>query len=96
MADDEATSNRKVKIHRSDVPDDVSGKIIASLNEALDKFQIEKDMATHVKRKCDEVFGGTWHCIVGRNFGCSITHHTKYVLFFQVDLMHVMCFKSLD
>jgi dynein light chain LC8-type len=51
-------------------------------------------MATFVKKKCDEEFGGTWHCVVGRNFGCSITHDTKYVFFFQVDLMHVLLFKS--
>jgi len=53
-------------------------------------------MATYVKKKCDEEFGGTWHCCFGRNFGCSITHDTKYVLFFQVELMHVLLFKSLE
>lgn len=56
----------------------------------------EQDMATFIKKKCDEQFGGTWHCVVGRNFGCSITHDTKFVLFFQVDLIHVLLFKSLD
>ena len=55
-----------------------------------------QDMATYVKKKCDEEFGGTWHCCFGRNFGCSITHDTKYVLFFQVELMHVLLFKSLE
>jgi len=89
--------------------------IINRVNEALDKFTIEKvleiiiyisyiylyksnckDVSTYVKKKCDEELGGTWHCIVGRNFGCSITHDTKFVVFFQVDLMHVLLFKSLD
>ena len=60
----------------------------------MDKFQIEKDMATYIKKKCDEEFGGTWHCVVGRNFGCSITHDTKHVFFLQVDQMHVLLFKS--
>ena len=55
-----------------------------------------QDMATFVKKKCDEVHGGTWHCVVGKNFGCSITHDTKYVMFFKVDLMSVLVFKSLD
>lgn len=53
-----------------------------------------QDMATYVKKKCDEEFGGTWQCVVGRNFGCSITHDTKYVMFFQVDQMNVLLFKS--
>lgn len=39
---------------------------------------------------------GTWHCVVGRNFGCSITHDTKFVMFLQVELLHVLIFKSLE
>lgn len=39
---DEATTKRKVVIHRSDVPDDISAAIVTNIKEALDKFQIEK------------------------------------------------------
>ena len=40
--------------------------------------KIDKDVATTLKKKFDthDTFGGTWHCIVGKNFGCSITHET--------------------
>lgn len=71
-------------------------RAIGMMNEAMDQFQLEKDTATFVKKKCDEVFGGTWHCISGRNFGCSITHDTKFVLFLKIDLVNVLLFKSLD
>ena len=53
-------------------------------------------MATFIKKKMDDEFKGTWHCILGRNFGSSITHDTKYVMFFEVELMHVLLFKSLE
>lgn len=85
-----------VKIHKKEIPADVEEAVIVLVKEAMEKHSIEKDVATMVKKKCDEKFGGTWHIVVGRNFGCSITHDTRYVLFFQVDLMHVMLFKSLD
>lgn len=55
-----------------------------------------QDVATYVKKKCDEQLSGTWHCVVGRNFGCSITHDTKYVLFLQIDQLHALVFKSLE
>lgn len=55
-----------------------------------------QDISTYVKKKFDEEFGGTWHVVCGRNFGCSITHDTKFLLFFQIDLVHCMLFKSLD
>ena len=83
---------------------------ILRINEALDKHQIEKvfphlsmvsfvifqDIAAYIKKKSDEEFGGTWHCIVGRNFGCSITHDTLFVFFIQVDQVHVLLFKSFE
>lgn len=45
--------------------------------EALQTAKIEKDAATQIKKAFDERFLGTWHCIVGRNYGVSITHETK-------------------
>ena len=85
-----------VKINTADIPDDIRDAAIKAVQTELGKGIIEKDVATNVKKFCDEKFTGTWHVVVGRNFGCSITHDTKYVLFFMVDLMHVLIFKSLD
>lgn len=32
----------QVKIHRADIPQDISAKAVEKLNEAMDKYQIEK------------------------------------------------------
>ena len=88
--------SRVVKIHKAELPEQEMGEAIAFVNSGMDEHQIEKDIATSVKKKCDEKLGGTWHIVIGRNFGCSITHDTRFLLFFQIDLMHVMMFKSLD
>jgi dynein light chain LC8-type len=101
-----------MKVHKSDVTEEMASKAIARINEAMDKHQIEKvvvssnifiiltfvmkDIAAFIKKKADEDFTGTWHCIVGRNFGCSITHDTLYVYFVQVDQVHVLLFKSFE
>lgn len=92
----EKSSSRTIRIHKADIPLEMQTTIVQRVNEGMDKFQIEKDISTYVKKKCDEEFGGTWHVVVGRNFGCSITHDTKFVLFFQIDLLHVLLFKSLE
>lgn len=89
-------SEKIIKIHKAEIPEEIQGEAIQFVCEGMDNNTIEKDIATYAKKKCDEKFGGTWHVVVGRNFGCSITHDTKFVLFFQVDLMHCMLFKSLD
>ena len=42
----------------------------------MSKFNIEKDIAQHIKKTFDDRKGPTWHCIVGRNFGSFVTHGT--------------------
>ena len=88
------TSTRKVTMHLVDILDPMKNKCVDEIDAALDQFQIEKDVATVVKKKFDETYGGTWHCVVGRNFGCSVTHQTKYLLFFQIDEIYVLLFCS--
>jgi dynein light chain LC8-type len=91
-----ARKARKVKLFKSDVPEAQYIEILKFLNTAMDKTSIEKDIATSVKKNCDTQLTGTWHCVVGRNFGCSITHDTKYVLFLQLDQANVLLFKSFE
>jgi hypothetical protein len=37
--------------------------------QALDKYNVEKDIAAYIKKEFDKKYNPTWHCIVGRNFG---------------------------
>jgi hypothetical protein len=39
--------------------------------KALDKYNVEKDMAAYIKKEFDKKYNPAWHCIVGRNFGNS-------------------------
>ena len=34
--------------------------------QALEKFNIEKDIAAFIKKEFDKKYNPTWHCIVGR------------------------------
>jgi len=42
--------------------------------EALEKYNIEKDIAAFIKREFDKAFQPTWHVVVGKNFGSYVTH----------------------
>ena len=81
-------------VHQLQLTDEMAEKANAQVNEAMDVHTIEKDIATAVKMYFDKEYGGTWHCVVGRNFGCSVTHETKYLVFFQVDQLYVLLFCS--
>lgn len=57
---------------------------------------IEKDIATDMKKYFDQKYGQTWHCVVGKGFGCSIAYDTQYLLFFRADQHYVLLFKSTE
>ncbi len=41
-------------------------------------------------------FAGTWHCVIGKNFGCSVASETGFLLFFRVGKASILLFQSLD
>uniref|UniRef100_A0A8R1HSH0 Dynein light chain n=1 Tax=Caenorhabditis japonica TaxID=281687 RepID=A0A8R1HSH0_CAEJA len=42
------------------------------LGDALQLCGIENEIASFLKRKFDDLYGGHWQCIVGRNFGSHL------------------------
>jgi dynein light chain LC8-type len=99
MADEEEEKEqfiRPYKTMRAEMPEEMQDSAILHINKALDKFKIEKDVATYMKKTFDEEHGATWHCVVGKTFGCSITFETKFVLFFETEQQHVLLFKSME
>ena len=84
----------QVKIHQLQLSDEMKNEAVKEINKAMDTQTIEKDIAQHVKTYFETKFNGTWHCVVGRNFGCSVTHETKFLIFLQVDQVYVLLFSS--
>ncbi|KAG5175910.1 dynein light chain 2 [Tribonema minus] len=66
-----------------DIPEALQKKAIERVVEVLQRVAVAKDIASDMKKHFDQECGGTWHCVVGRSFGCSVTHETKYLLFFR-------------
>ena len=62
--------------------------------QAMEKFNIEKDIAAYIKKEFDKKYNPTWHCIVGRNFGSYVTHETKHFVYFYMGQVAVLLFKS--
>lgn len=65
---------------------------------------IYKDIATSLKQGFDEAFppadnkatSGVYHCIVGTNFACSVTHETHYACYLSCDNVSMLIYKSKD
>ncbi|CEP16063.1 hypothetical protein [Parasitella parasitica] len=67
-------SDSKAVVKSVDMSEEMQQEAIECSTQALEKFNIEKDIAAHIKREFDRKYGPTWHCVVGRNFGSFVTH----------------------
>ena len=64
-----SSQGSKAVIKNADMTEDMQQAAVDCAQEAMQKFNLEKDIAAHVKKEFDKRYNPTWHCIVGRNFG---------------------------
>ena len=81
---EEEPDNIDMEIRKSSMSKQTAEKAKGFLLEGFKQFKIEKDIAQHVKTAMDELEGGTWHCIVGANFGSAISFSAKHCLFLRI------------
>jgi dynein light chain LC8-type len=87
-------AERKAVIKNADMSEDMQQDSIDQATVALEKYNIEKDIAAFIKKEFDKKYNPTWHCIVGRNFGSYVTHETKHFIYFYLGQVAILLFKS--
>merc|ERR1711998_256629 len=87
-------SDRKAVVKNADMSEDMQQDAIDCATQALEKYNIEKDIAAFIKKEFDKKYNPTWHCIVGRNFGSYVTHETKHFIYFYLGQVAILLFKS--
>lgn len=61
--------------------------------DSLEKFSA-KHIAHNIKKEFDKAYGPVWHCIVGSNFGSFVTHSTGCFLYFSMENLYILLFKT--
>ncbi|MES1902979.1 MAG: Dynein light chain 2, cytoplasmic [Paramarteilia canceri] len=87
-------TDKKVVVKNADMSEDMQSEAINATTAAMEKFNVEKDIAAYIKKEFDKQYNPTWHCIVGRNFGSYVTHETKHFIYFYSGQLAVLLFKS--
>ncbi|XP_038976461.1 dynein light chain 1, cytoplasmic-like isoform X2 [Phoenix dactylifera] len=64
---------RKITFKSADMKEEMRQEVFECARIAFEKYTVEKDIAEYIKKEFDKNHGPTWHCIVGRNFGCLAT-----------------------
>ncbi|XP_061345212.1 uncharacterized protein LOC133291048 [Gastrolobium bilobum] len=61
--------------------------------DSLEKFS-GKHIAHNIKKEFDKAYGPAWHCIVGSSFGSFVTHSTGCFLYFSMENLYILLFKT--
>ncbi|XP_054812972.1 uncharacterized protein LOC129313688 [Prosopis cineraria] len=51
-------------------------------------------LARALKKEFDSVYGPAWHCVIGRSFGSFVTHTAGGFVYFSIDSLSVLLFKT--
>ena len=84
-----------MSIKTVDMSESMQQEAIQVATKAKSTSELEKDIAMYIKREFDIKHGSTWHCIVGRSFGSFVTHESKHFIYFYLDQMAILLFKTL-
>ena len=76
-------------IENADLSEEVQQDSVECATQALEKYNIEKDIVAHIKE-----YNPTWHCTMERNFGSYVTHESKHFIYFYLDQVAFLLFKS--
>ncbi|KAJ9554387.1 hypothetical protein OSB04_018432 [Centaurea solstitialis] len=97
----------KIRVRASDMPIAMQHKAFKSAADHLHSLpsgnlliqnlkKIDtKRLALALKKEFDGLYGPAWHCIVGTSFGSYVTHSSGGFVYFSIDKVHVLLFKTV-
>ena len=80
-----------------DVTDDILDATISKANKLLEEFDADSQgliIAERLKKFMDEKYEAFWHVVCGKHFGCYAIHENKSFIYFYLDNVAFMCYKS--
>ncbi|XP_051148422.1 dynein light chain 1, cytoplasmic isoform X2 [Andrographis paniculata] len=89
---------KKIRVRASDMPLPLQNhafKISRALLDSMASPKVDsKRLALSLKKEFDSTYGPAWHCIVGTSFGSYVTHSLGGFLYFSIDKVYVLLFKT--
>ncbi|XP_012369739.1 dynein light chain 1, cytoplasmic-like [Octodon degus] len=85
--------DRKMVIKNADVSKEVQQDSVECATQLLEKYNIEKNIAEHIKKEFGKKYNPMWHCILRRNFGSYVAHETKHFIYYMGQVA-ILLFKS--
>uniref|UniRef100_A0A6N2ND64 Dynein light chain n=2 Tax=Salix TaxID=40685 RepID=A0A6N2ND64_SALVM len=92
-----------VRLRSSDMPVDMQERALRYARSFLDDSSISSApkhrpsptlLARALKKEFDSVYGVAWHCVAGKSFGSFVTHSPGGFMYFSIDSLFIVLFKT--
>nr|XP_043624350.1 dynein light chain, cytoplasmic [Erigeron canadensis] len=91
-----------IRVKASDMPIVLQNKAFKCAKDHIDSMSStgngvkidSKKLALALKKEFDTSYGPAWHCIVGTSFGSYVTHSLGGFLYFSINKVYVLLFKT--
>ncbi|KAG6720966.1 hypothetical protein I3842_03G088900 [Carya illinoinensis] len=88
-----------VRPRSADMPPTMQERAFRYTRALLDAYPEKKPSPTQLamclKKEFDATYGMAWHCIVGKSFGSFVTHSNGGFVYFSVDKLSFLLFKTV-
>ncbi|CAH8465467.1 unnamed protein product [Schistosoma turkestanicum] len=84
------------RIKSTDMPESMQSIAVDCCAAACERFKCDRDIAKYIKQEFDKRYGGTWQCVVGKNFGCYFSHKEHSFIYFNLYLNAVLLFQAVS
>ncbi|KAK9115157.1 hypothetical protein Syun_021954 [Stephania yunnanensis] len=87
-----------VRVRAADMPLPLQSQAFRCATDSLHSMPNNKldskRLALALKKEFDSLYGPAWHCIVGTSFGSYVTHSLGGFLYFSIDKVHILLFRT--
>ncbi|CAK9150326.1 unnamed protein product [Ilex paraguariensis] len=93
----EQQDHLNVRVRASDMPKALQNRAFRCARENIDSMPGKLDskrVALALKKEFDSSYGPAWHCIVGTSFGSYVTHSLGGFLYFSIDKVYILLFRT--
>ncbi|KAK4439191.1 Dynein light chain, cytoplasmic [Sesamum alatum] len=87
-----------VRLRAADMPSAMQERALRHARALLDSSDRRRPnptlLARSLKKEFDSVYGPAWHCVAGKSFGSFVTHSPGGFVYFSVDSLSFLLFKT--
>lgn len=85
----------KPVVKTSTMDPELQDEVILVTQNAIDSCVGEQQIAVRIKHHFEQkYYGMLWHCCLGRNVACSVTHEQSKFLYFYIGQMAIVIFAT--